>query len=152
MCHFFPGDVPGHKWAKILMIFIFWPTKKKLTSECIFMKIIWKLLKKASKRVQAGLRKSIFCWNMKLWSIGKFSIKWTNIFVRVYIYIWNYFTVYINLLSILILKGRNTFTYFNENQNDQLWSFSLSFTATPIFRNLNVFSLMFWIYSSQRKQ
>ena len=30
---FFHGDVPGHKWAKILMIFIFifWPTKKKQT-------------------------------------------------------------------------------------------------------------------------
>ena len=63
---FFHGDAPSHKWVKILMIFIFdfWPKKKnKQTSECIC------------------LRRSIFCWNMKLWSMDRFGFGCTMIFV-----------------------------------------------------------------------
>ena len=33
-------------------------------------------------RAQVGLRRSIFCWNMKLWIMGKFGFGRVKIFVR----------------------------------------------------------------------
>ena len=46
---FFHSDAPGHKWTKILMIFMFhfWVTKNKQTSECIYYKHYLKAIEKS---------------------------------------------------------------------------------------------------------
>ena len=55
------------------LFFIFDRQKTNKHPNAYFINIIWKLLKILFKRAQAGLRRSIFCWNIKLWSMGKFG-------------------------------------------------------------------------------